>query len=351
MTNTPEVSIIIPAYNEAARLARCLDAPLRARTERDWEVLVIDDGSVDGTADVARTLGARVIQFPCNQGVAAARNAGAREARGTLLIFVDGDVVAPLETLYALADRLKRDPDVHAMGACPGENLGTKWSARFLKMLGEWYMNCYVRSGENVSCFPSECGAVRRETFFAAGGFPETHGGVGMEEFALGHAMECRGWRNVLLPDVRYHTYYDSVGERYIELMSRTARWMPLFLRRRRIEPTLGSRAPIGEALSCLLVALMLVSAIGGVLLHPLWWITPAAVAAHILMQSSWLRFVYRNAQGGALMALLSWPIFVAMHLSIVIGAAWGVLRLCWNPDLWRNDVISHKNDSDPENN
>jgi glycosyltransferase involved in cell wall biosynthesis len=87
----PLVSIIVPNYNYARTLRLCLRA-IRAQTYEPLEVLVVDDCSTDNSAQIARSMGVRVVRTPHNAGVAAARNLGAEHAGGEILIFVDSDV-------------------------------------------------------------------------------------------------------------------------------------------------------------------------------------------------------------------------------------------------------------------
>src|SRR5688572_21460895 len=88
------ISFIIPAYNEElllGRTLRALDDAARGLGE-PFEIIVVDDASTDRTADVAREHGARVVSVNRRQ-IAATRNAGAREASGELLFFIDADTV------------------------------------------------------------------------------------------------------------------------------------------------------------------------------------------------------------------------------------------------------------------
>src|SRR5262245_17924048 len=96
------VSIIVPAHNEAQGLGGTLDALRRAAAtlDRPWEIVVVDDASTDGTAQIARDAGARVVAVNLRH-IAAVRNAGARAATGDVLVFVDADTVVPPETLTA----------------------------------------------------------------------------------------------------------------------------------------------------------------------------------------------------------------------------------------------------------
>jgi glycosyltransferase involved in cell wall biosynthesis len=86
------ISTIIPVYNGATFIAEAV-ASIRAQKQPVAEIIVVDDGSTDGSAEVAAALGddIRVVQHPVNQGVAAAINTGVAEARGDLLAFLDVD--------------------------------------------------------------------------------------------------------------------------------------------------------------------------------------------------------------------------------------------------------------------
>jgi glycosyltransferase involved in cell wall biosynthesis len=86
---TTRTSIVIPAFNEAASLRSLVETLLGAAT---WhEVMVIDDGSTDATADEASAAGARVIRHPYNKGNGAAVKTGVREATGRFILIVDAD--------------------------------------------------------------------------------------------------------------------------------------------------------------------------------------------------------------------------------------------------------------------
>jgi glycosyltransferase involved in cell wall biosynthesis len=87
----PLVSVIIPTYNRAALVAEAV-ASVEAQTFRDFEILVVDDGSTDATLEaLARLEGVKVLRRRSRDGVAAARNVGAAAARGEWLAFLDSD--------------------------------------------------------------------------------------------------------------------------------------------------------------------------------------------------------------------------------------------------------------------
>jgi hypothetical protein len=156
------LSFIIPVRNDAARLRRCLET---MHPEATHEVIVVDNGSTDDSADVARSAGARVLSLP-GQRVSSLRNAAAETARGELLAFVDADhELGP--GWAAAAERLFRDePATVAAGApyhAPPD--------------GTWVQRMYDRlrtrhAGRRLAeWLPSGNLVVRRMAFDAIGGF------------------------------------------------------------------------------------------------------------------------------------------------------------------------------------
>ncbi len=85
------VSIILPSYNEEAAMASVIKDVQETMTGSDYsyEVLVVDDGSSDQTAEIAAVSGARVVRHEKNRGVGRARKTGLREARGELIVMTD----------------------------------------------------------------------------------------------------------------------------------------------------------------------------------------------------------------------------------------------------------------------
>lgn len=106
----------MPTYNEAASLPILAQRLGAALGGRDWELVVVDDGSPDGTADIAERLApglpVRVLRRPRKSGLASAVMAGFREARGDLLVVMDADLSHPPEVVPALADAVVGGADL-----------------------------------------------------------------------------------------------------------------------------------------------------------------------------------------------------------------------------------------------
>lgn len=162
------VTVIVPALDSAATIGRCLDAIEVTSGSGVVEVLVLDNGSVDDTATIARRHGARVVTVP-DRTVAALRNRGASMARGEIVAYVDADCVVAADWLEVALPHFD-DPRVAAVGApttIPEHT--TTWVQR------AWALHRHRanRAGP-VAWLPTENLLVRRAALLEIGGFNET---------------------------------------------------------------------------------------------------------------------------------------------------------------------------------
>jgi dolichyl-phosphate beta-glucosyltransferase len=124
----PLISIIIPAYNESARIGNALGEVLRCVHERDWhaEIVVVDDGSTDRTALIVREFArlhpeVRLMENPENRGKGFSVRRGMLHAVGEILMFTDADLSAPMEEAELLFDALRQGADIA---------IGSRWLDR-----------------------------------------------------------------------------------------------------------------------------------------------------------------------------------------------------------------------------
>ncbi|MFL5865625.1 MAG: glycosyltransferase [Thermoleophilaceae bacterium] len=161
-----EVSVVVAAYDEERWIDACLHSLLE-QTHPDYELIVVDDGSRDRTAEIAARPGVRLLRMP-HRGCGTARDAGARAARGRLLVFLDADELYAEDFLERLVAPLD-DPEV--AGTFPG---GVTWHNPAEGLAPGWLRVRGRPPGERPrfgdrNPWPK---AVRREDFERAGGYP-----------------------------------------------------------------------------------------------------------------------------------------------------------------------------------
>lgn len=105
----PAITVVVPAYNEAALIGRCLQSLRRQRLEEPFEIIVVDNGSTDATATIARRWGARVIREP-RKGVIIARQTGFDAVRAPYIATTDADSELPSGWLAGILAAFRADP-------------------------------------------------------------------------------------------------------------------------------------------------------------------------------------------------------------------------------------------------
>ncbi|MFD3340523.1 bifunctional polysaccharide deacetylase/glycosyltransferase family 2 protein [Streptomyces anthocyanicus] len=218
---TGPVTVIVPAYNEK----ECIEATLRslARSTHPVEIIVVDDGSTDGTADIAESLGlpgVRVVR-QANAGKPAALNNGVRHARYDIVVMMDGDTVFEPDTVRHLVQPFA-DPSVGAVAG--NAKVGNRRT-----LIGAWQHIEYVmgfnldrRMYDLLRCMPTIPGAIgafRREAVLQAGGMSDD---TLAEDTDITIALHRAGWRVVYEEHARAWTEAPgSLGQ----LWSQRYRW------------------------------------------------------------------------------------------------------------------------------
>lgn len=189
MSLAPTISVIMPAYNSAAFIARSIHSA-QQQTVRPLEILVVDDGSKDNTAEVAAECGdlVRVIR-QANGGPAAARNHGAREARGEWLAFLDSDdtwLPVKLERQVAAME-----DSITLLHAYCVQDKCCKLAPRETDFTMLWDANRIATSSV----------LIRKSAFDAIGGFDEDRSIMAVEDYNLWLRLAHRGARMRVIPE------------------------------------------------------------------------------------------------------------------------------------------------------
>jgi Glycosyl transferase family 2 len=167
-------SVIIPTFNRVTLLSSIL-ASVFSQRFTDFEIIVVDDGSTDGTRDFLRSLGERVKIFRLpNHGAGAARNLGAQHARGTYLAFLDSDDLWFPWTLDVYRGVINEHGHPSFVAGKPHRFSEEKELGRavFGKVRTEWFVD-YLASGEEWRWWGASSFVVRRDVFAAVGGFTD----------------------------------------------------------------------------------------------------------------------------------------------------------------------------------
>ena len=164
------ISVVIPAYNATRFLEQCL-ASVRAQRALVSEMIVVDDCSADGTADLARSLGATVLSTGRNAGPSAARNIGWRAASGELIAFLDADDYWAPDHCEVLADLLDRFPDVELAFSQTRTFGGSSGVTR--PVLPDGVPTAVAVALSRANLLTQSAAMVRRRALQAVGGYDE----------------------------------------------------------------------------------------------------------------------------------------------------------------------------------
>jgi GT2 family glycosyltransferase len=288
-SQVPALSAIIPARNAGATLARCLDA-LTAQASDDTEVIVVDDGSTDETFKIASRYDVRLLKLPRNMGPSAARNRGAEMARAPLLFFLDADVVLASGGLSCAKASMSSTDAGAIIGSYDDDPAAESTISRFKNLA---HHNFHQRSRTDATTFWGACGVVRRELFFASGGFDERR--FRIEDVELGYRMTARGVRIVLDPGLQVkHLKRWTLGSLVTtDVWGRAIPWTLLWLEGRRLPADLNFSADQRIA-AIVALAIATVTSVA-IFRFRLWMLVAALVAVAIWLNRDLYRLLFRR--------------------------------------------------------
>ncbi len=316
----PSVSIIIPTFNGASRIGKCLDTLLPQVAGRDAEILVVNDGSTDNTADVVKRYSAIRLITQANAGPAAARNRGALEARGTIILFTDDDCVPMPDWLDAMIEPFE-DPEVVGLRGVYRTHQ-ERLAARFVQI--EYEDRYRLMAGlPSIDFVDTYSAAFRRDRFLEMTGYDTSFPVACAEDIELSYRMSARGWKMKFAPAaIVYHTHPDTLW-RYLKKKYKFAFWRVLAVRKNPSKAVKDSHTPQVMKLQLLFAPALLLAVAFDLLARPA---IPASVLVMAIFLVSTLPFALRAIPNDPIVGLLSPALLAARAWAQVLGLTAGLI-------------------------
>ena len=283
----PSVAVVVPAHQAVGQLGLCLDGLLAAGFAKD-EILVVDDGSRDGTGAVASAAGIRVLRNDTAQRPARARNAGVAATQSDIVVFVDADVVLHPGASDRIRAFFRDEPGYGALiGSYDSAPASPRWVSRYRNLLHHYV---HQNSNTEASTFWTGIGAVQRAAYESAGGLDPAWENI--EDVELGLRLVEQGHRIRLDPALQGTHLKDWTLQSMwrTDWKGRAVPWSRL-LRERRTQ-TGDLNLSLGHQISGAAIAAFA----GLILLTPLLpflvWPALAAFAVFVASNARFLRFL-----------------------------------------------------------
>jgi glycosyltransferase involved in cell wall biosynthesis len=314
-------SIIIPTFNGASRIGNCLDSLVKQTAGRNVEILVVDDGSTDSTANAVRGYSSVRLISQANAGPASARNRGALEAQGRVLLFTDDDCVPMADWLDAMLSPFKDPAVVGAKGVYRTHQKSL--AARFVQIE---YEDKYRLMADlpSIDFIDTYSAAFRRDRFLEMTGYDTSFPVACAEDIELSYRMSARGWKMKFVPSaIVYHTHPDTLS-RYLKKKYKFAYWRMLAVRKNPGKGVKDSHTPQIMKLQLLLAPVLMLAVIFDLAARPMVPVSGLVLAGFLLTT---LPFTLRAIRKDPMVGILSPILLAARACAQVLGVAAGLMN------------------------
>jgi glycosyltransferase involved in cell wall biosynthesis len=376
-TNRPLLSVVIPVRDNGPQLRECLRA-LHESTFQDFETVVVDDGSVSDTSKDVATFDVQLVEHSQPKGPAAARNVGARECRGEILLFLDADVCVHHDTLERIVADFAADTTVDAVfGSYDANPTVPNLVSRYRNLMHHFF---HQTAKEEATTFWAGCGAIRRSVFWERGGFDVAYDSASVEDVDLGMRLRESGRhirvdKRVLVTHQKHWTLWNLVK---VDIFYRGIPWTRLLLRHRWIPndlnvkwtqrvaavlawalvgtltfacwqypwlltsplaaillvafmDSLTHKPALAVALECLVSAVVLSTFVAYAAFFGWWVLVPLVLALAIVVINHWF-YRFLAQQGRITFAIFVFPLHLLYYLYSSVAFVMGVALYFWQP-------------------
>jgi cellulose synthase/poly-beta-1,6-N-acetylglucosamine synthase-like glycosyltransferase len=317
------VSVIVPAYNAAATLEQCLAAQCAQNFPRDeFEIIVVDDGSTDATAEIAARFSPARLICGEHRGAAAARNLGAREAHGDWLLFTDADCEPTEHWIETLCAAFADASVVGAKGTYRTRQ--RELVARFVQLeYEEKYAR--MRRAQTIDFIDTYSAAYRRDVFLANGGFDESFPSASVEDQEFSFRLAEQGHTMVFAPDaVVYHRHVATL-EAYARRKFRIGYWKVRVHRRHPGKMLQDTHTPPTLKIQMGLFLAMVAAVVAALWVPTVWVVADVVEIAFFVSAIPLIVFIARRDAPVAVVA----PLLILLRAA-ALGTGWVADTLLW---------------------
>jgi len=188
-----KVSVVIPAFNASKTIKQCLDSIVNQKVDDKYEIIVVDDGSVDDTAKIIKLFKKVTYIFQKNAGPATARNRGWKGANGEIVVFTDSDCVPEKDWLREMIRPFSKYKDLGAVGGAYGKTINK--DKKLAVLIGEEIKYRYTKIGKWTDAHGSYSLAVKKEVLKKVGGFNKFYPVATAEDWDLCYKITKAGYK------------------------------------------------------------------------------------------------------------------------------------------------------------
>jgi len=225
----PSYSVIIPAYNAEKTIGACLEGVSRqSLPEAAYEIILVDDGSTDATAELARAFDLKYL-FQENQGPASARNYGASNACGDIFLFTDSDCVPDYQWIEKMTAPFDSPEVVAVKGAYK-----TRQTALVARFAQSEFVDryAYLKKSDSIDMVDTYAAAFRKEIFLKMGGFDQSFPAANNEDTEFSYRLAAKGCRLVFNQDAFVYHVHPETLFRYLKTKFWRGYWRIIVYRR-----------------------------------------------------------------------------------------------------------------------
>jgi glycosyltransferase involved in cell wall biosynthesis len=321
--------VVVPVHNAAGRLPSLIEA-LSRQSLRPHEILIVDDGSTDGSAEIAEEWASRqpelriTILRQDKQGPASARNQGTALGTGDLAVFIDSDCLPETDWLEKMTAPFEDPAVVGVQGAYRCDQ--TEWVARFSQLeIEERYSR--MKRAQTIDFIGTYAAAYRRNVFNEQGRFDTRFTMASGEDADFSFRLANQGLRLVFNPEaIVYHKHPPTLGH-YLRQKYWRAYWRNLIYRRHISKMWKDSYTPNALKIQTLLGLVFPFSLIGLFLPSPWDWLPLIVLAGIVLLSAPFTWWVARHNTRIA----IGTPFLLVLRTFVLsAGTAHGFIKGLW---------------------